>query len=76
VPSHWQLAWHDDCSSFGQQGLFQVYVYAPGGNLAITNAPVNQLGSGGSGVEHYHSGGSTYLVVNSVCSWGVTVNPE
>ena len=49
---------------------------APGkGTMAaLEDQPVNQLGSGGSGTEHYHyGGGGVYLSINSECSWSVTV---
>lgn len=61
----WDLAWSYDCSAYGGTGNFQVYVNGP------LVSPVNQLGASGSGVEHYHEGGSTYLEVNSECSWHI-----
>lgn len=59
----WDLEWSYDCSSFGQAGNFQVFPDGPG-----FLAPVNQLDTQGSGVEHYHSGGEYFLTVNSVCN--------
>jgi hypothetical protein len=47
-------------------------VYGADGSLSTSNAPVNQLGAKGADVEHYHSGGTFYLVVNSECSWHIT----
>lgn len=73
VASSWQMKWSYDCSSFGDQGNFQVYVYTSGGSLSFENAGVNQLGNGGSDIEYYHTGGSYYLEVNSECNWHLTV---
>lgn len=73
VDSSWQMKWSYDCSSFGDQGNFQVYVYTGGGSLSFENAGVNQLGNGGSDTEYYHTGGSYYLEVNSECNWHLTV---
>lgn len=69
----WDLSYTYDCSGFDDQGNFQVYVYNNDGSMSFENAPVNELGSGGSDVEHYHTGGTFYLEVNSECSWSVTV---
>jgi hypothetical protein len=73
VNSSWQMKWSYDCSSFGDQGNFQVYVYTSDGSLSFENAGVNQLGNGGSDTEYYHTGGSYYLEVNSECNWHLTV---
>ena len=70
----WDLSYTYDCSNFGvSQGNFQVYVYNSDGSISYNNAPVNQLGKSGSDVEHYHTGGSFYLEVNSECDWTVSV---
>jgi hypothetical protein len=69
----WDLSYTYDCSNFGGQGNFQVMVYNNDGSLSFENAPVNELGASGSDVEHYHTGGTFYLEVNSECSWSVTV---
>lgn len=69
----WDFNWSYDCANFGQgQGNFQVFVYSGDGTLSFANAPVNQLGAKGSDVEHYHTGGTFYLTINSECSWHVT----
>jgi hypothetical protein len=70
--SDWDLNWSYDCTSFDNSGNFQVMIYNGGGSLSTDNTLVNQLGSKDSGVEHYHTGGTFYLVVNSECSWHVT----
>jgi hypothetical protein len=41
--------------------------------MSLSNTGVNQLGKSGSDVNHYHTGGSFYLTINSECSWTVTV---
>jgi hypothetical protein len=70
--SDWDLNWSYDCTSFDNSGNFQVMIYNSDGSLSTDNTLVNQLGSKDSGVEHYHTGGTFYLVVNSECSWHVT----
>jgi hypothetical protein len=74
--SDWTLTWSYDCSKFGYAGNFTVEPAATNNNplIAGTDQPVNQLGTQGSGVEHYHAGGTLYLKVNSECDWHVTVN--
>jgi hypothetical protein len=73
VNDTWDLAWSYDCSGFGGEGNFIVDVYNADGSPDFNNAGVNQLGPGGNGVEHFHSGGSKYLEMNSECNWSVTV---
>jgi hypothetical protein len=78
VPSDWNLAWHYDCSNFPLgTGNFIVMIYDYYGQnsaLDLDNQGVNQVGHGGDGVEHYHSGGNTkYFQINSECGWTVTV---
>lgn len=69
----WDLRYSYDCSAFGGQGNFQVYIYNGDGSLSFANGAVNQLGASGSDVDHYHTGGTFYLVVNSECHWHVQV---
>jgi hypothetical protein len=69
----WDLSWSYDCSAFGTQGNFQVYVYDDSGSPSIDNTGINQLGAKGSDVQHYHKGGTYYLTINSDCSWTVNV---
>jgi hypothetical protein len=70
--SDWDLDWSYDCTNFNNSGNFQVMIYNGDGSLSTDNTLVNQLGSKDSSVEHYHAGGTFYLVVNSECSWHVT----
>ncbi len=67
----WDLNWSYDCSNFGYKGNFQVFVYNGDGSMSFSNIGVNQLGISGADVEHYHSGGTFYLTVNSECSWKI-----
>jgi hypothetical protein len=72
VPRQWELVWKYDCSNFGQQGNFMVFIYNSNGTIAEPNG-VNQLGIRGSDTEYYHQGGTFYFVVNSECSWNINV---
>ena len=69
----WDLNWSYDCSNFGNQGNFQVFIYSGNGSMSYSNSPVNQLGASGADVEHYHNGGTFYFTVNSECSWKIQV---
>jgi hypothetical protein len=77
VQDEWQLAWTYDCASFGQAGNFIVQIAQPPGDIGVGvtgyDGPVNQLGTGGSGVQSYHYGGTIFLEVNSECSWSIKV---
>jgi len=66
----WQIRWHYDCSTFGQSGNFQVYLYDSSG---MPNIVVNELNTSGSGTDYEHSGGTFYLEINSECDWHVQV---
>jgi hypothetical protein len=65
VANEWQVAWTYDCTAYGGQGNFIVDVSQPPGKVGIEVAandqPVNQLGAGASGVQHYHYGGTVFL---------------
>ncbi len=69
--SDWDLAWTYNCSNFGDQGNFVVEVMNRDTSPSFENQSVNQLGSKGSDVQHYHKGGSFYLSINSECNWTV-----
>ena len=71
--SDWDLNWSYDCTNFSSgTGNFQVFVYQGDGTMSLDNAGVNQLGAKDTNVEHYHTGGTFYLEVNSECSWHIT----
>jgi len=69
--SDWDLYWTYDCSNFGGRGNFMVTVYNSDGTVSYNNVPVNQLGQSDFDVEHYHTGGTYYLEVNSECNWHI-----
>ncbi len=69
----WDLNWSYDCSNFGYAGNFAVMIYDGDGSMSYKNALINQSGKSGTDVEHYHNGGTYYLVVNSVCKWKMNV---
>lgn len=73
VNSNWQMQWSYDCSNFGDQGNFQVFIYTSSGSMSFDNAMVNEAGMSGSDTEYYHTGGTYYLEVNSECSWNIKV---
>lgn len=67
----WSIKYSFDCSSFGDSGNFQVYVYT---DDDLSDVPVNALAAKGSDTTYEHgSAGSHYLEMNSECSWTVTV---
>ena len=69
----WNLTYSYDCSSFGDRGNFQVFIYNGDGSMSFSNSGVNQLGASGSDTDYYHTGGTFYLEVNSECSWHIQV---
>ncbi len=73
VSGDWDLSWSYDCRNFGFEGNFIVFVYESDGSPSVSNVGVNQLGPSGTGVEHYHAGGTYYLQVISTCSWTISV---
>jgi len=44
----WDLRYSYDCSSFGEGGNFQVFIYNGTGSPSFENSGVNQLGANGS----------------------------
>ena len=71
--SDWDLNWSYDCSNFGEQGNFIVSIYNGDSTMSFENTGVNQLGKSDASVEHYHTGGTFYLTVNSECKWKIQV---
>lgn len=67
----WTLSYRYDCSNFGSQGNFQVYVYDTASGLP--DVAVNELGAGKRDATEEHQGGTFYLEVNSECSWHIVV---
>jgi hypothetical protein len=77
APANWNLKWSYNCSSQpSSKGLFVVAVKQNpnSGTMAqLEDVPVDQGGTSGSGVQHYHyGGGGVYLTVDSTCSWTIT----
>jgi hypothetical protein len=67
VNGEWELQWSYDCSNFeGNNGNFIVEVDGD-----VSDVLVNELGSGNSGTEYVHQGGTVYLKINSECDWTV-----
>jgi hypothetical protein len=71
TPEEWDLTWNFRCPRFLGTGNFQVYLYS---ERTFLQVPVNQVGNGTSGVEHFHRAGTFYMTINSVCAWHVQVN--
>ena len=67
----WDLSYTYDCSKFGYEGNFMVDV--KGGDGSPTEMMVNQMGKKAGDTDHYHTGGTFYLEVNSECHWHITV---
>lgn len=67
----WSIKYSFNCSDFGSQGNFQVYVYT---DDQLSDTPVNALAEKGSDTTYEHGdSGTQYLEVNSECSWSLTV---
>jgi hypothetical protein len=76
VPSgtpQWLEIWHYNCSSFGYKGNFITNVTGYGSAHYTTDGSVNELGAGGSGVNHYFDTGAFSIQVISECDWTETI---
>jgi hypothetical protein len=71
----WTMSWTYDCTAFGSQGVFEVDVNQPSGDLAEDLGTGNE-GNGGSGTEYYYDTGQFNLSVISDCSWTISVAPS
>ncbi len=71
----WSMAWSYNCASFGSSGNFNVNVNQPSGDLAFDQGP-NELGTSGSGTDHYSDTGTFSLEIDSECQWTINVSPE
>jgi hypothetical protein len=69
APSHWRIHYTYDCTAFGQQGNFQIFVEQ--GSTPL-DAPVNELGAKGDSTTDVYQGGTVHLSMNSECDWHVT----
>lgn len=70
--SNWVITYTFDCSSFGSQGNFQIYINNTDGSLN-TDTGANDLAMSGGNTDHYYDAGSHYLQINSECDWTVSV---
>ena len=72
APSEWSILYDYDCTNFGSQGNFQVYVYD--GQSELKDLPVNALSDKGTDTVFEHNlSGPYYLEINSECKWHVVV---
>ena len=71
VAGDWEIDSSYDCSNFGRNGNFQIFVYNSDGSLADRGA--DELGATGSDTTYEHRGGTFYLQINSECNWHVIV---
>ena len=72
---NWTMAWSYTCASGSSQQNFQVTVNQPSGDLNNDVGP-NELGTGGSGTDHYSDTGTFSLSVIAGCAWKITVAPD
>jgi hypothetical protein len=70
----WTLAWTYNCANIGSIGTFSVDVHQPASST-IFDTGADELGSTGSGTDHYYDTGSFTLSVTSLCNWTMTVAP-
>lgn len=68
----WSITYTFDCSSFGSQGNFQIYIDNTDGSYN-TDTGANDLAMNGGNTDYYYDAGSHYLQINSECDWTVTV---
>jgi hypothetical protein len=67
----WDLAYTYDCTQFGGTGNFIVDIYQSDGTPSFDNNGANELGAGAIRLQHFHTGGTFYLTINSECTWHV-----
>ncbi len=70
----WTLAWTYNCANVGGIGVFSVTVNQPASSTTFDTG-ADELGSGGSGTDHYYDTGSFTVTVTSLCNWTMTVAP-
>ena len=71
----WLMSWAYNCSNIGIPGTFFVNVNQHSANLTLDIGPV-ELGSSGSGTDHYYDTGSFNLDITSDCNWIIVVTPD
>ena len=68
----WDLQWSYDCSNFGSQGNFILFVMNGDGTPSLENEGLNQLGQRQAATIHYRKGGTFFFKITSECNWHVT----
>jgi len=71
--SSWTIDYTFDCSNFGSQGNFQIYLNNTDGSYNYGAGPNDLAMSGGDTEYYYNDAGGHYLTINSECNWHVTV---
>jgi hypothetical protein len=70
----WSIAWTYNCTSFGSEGNFQIFIYTDG---TADNVAANALGKKGSDTSPaYDDPGTHYLQINSECAWTIKVTNQ
>lgn len=66
----WDLAWSYDCSNLGpgEKSNFIVWIDDADDQPGY-NSGLNELGTGGSGLNHYHYGGTYWFTITTNCNW-------
>jgi len=68
----WDEVWTYTCSASGSgTGNFVTHVYAGNGSLIAVGT--SEIGTGGSGTNHYYDTGTFAIEVTSGCSWTIKV---
>jgi hypothetical protein len=68
----WTITYDFDCTAFGFNGNFQIYVYD--GTSALKDVPVNSLAMKGTDTVYEHNlSGPYYLTINTECNWHIIV---
>jgi hypothetical protein len=65
----WNEVWSYDCSNFGMAGNFATTINGYGSAALTNDSGTNQLGTSGSGTNHYYDTGTFSIDVNSLCHW-------
>jgi hypothetical protein len=69
---NWAITYTFNCSSFGSQGNFQIYINNTDSS-ENDDTGANQLAASGGSTDHYYDAGKHYLQINSECAWHLTV---
>ena len=72
--SGWTLAYSFNCSNFGSQGNFAIYITGSGAAAGSTDAGPNELAESGASTDSYYDTGTFQFEVNSECDWTYKVS--